>query len=179
MPRKEDRHTVEDRLMFMKLLEEGYSIKYINKTYGICKEDLNVLWIKYQRDGIAGLEYKRQICADGKFREMVVRDIKDNCLPLFAAAAKYDVSVTQIKTWNRAVREKGYQALYEYKPKGRPPKDMGRPKKKKPEEMTELERLRYENECLRTENALLKKVRALVEERNARLREIGQKPSKN
>lgn len=122
MSRKEDRHTVEDRLMFMKLLEEGYSIKYINKTYGICKEDLNVLWIKYQRDGIAGLEYKRQICADGKFREMVVRDIKDNCLPLFAAAAKYDVSVTQIKTWNRAVREKGYQALYEYKPKGRPPK---------------------------------------------------------
>ena len=56
---------------------------------------------------------------------------------------------------------------------------MGRPKKKKTEEMTELERLRYENECLRTENALLKKVRALVEERNARLREIGQKPSKN
>ncbi len=58
-------------------------------------------------------------------------------------------------------------------------KDMGRPKKKKPEEMTELERLRYENECLRTENALLKKVRALVEEREARLREIGRKPSKN
>ena len=56
---------------------------------------------------------------------------------------------------------------------------MGRPKKKKPEEMTELERLRYENECLRTENALLKKVRALVEERNAHLRETGQKPSKN
>ena len=32
---------------------------------------------------------------------------------------------------------------------------------------------------LKTENALLKKVRALVEERNARLREIGQGPSKN
>jgi hypothetical protein len=34
-------------------------------------------------------------------------------------------------------------------------------KKKKPEEMTELERLRYENERLRAENALIKKVRAL------------------
>jgi hypothetical protein len=56
---------------------------------------------------------------------------------------------------------------------------MGRPRKKKPEEMTELERLRYENECLRAENALLKKVRALVEEREARLRATGQKPSKN
>ena len=47
------------------------------------------------------------------------------------------------------------------------------------EEMTELERLRYENECLRAENALLKKVKALVEARDARLKEIGRKPSKN
>ncbi len=38
-------------------------------------------------------------------------------------------------------RENGYTALYEYKKPGRPPKDMGRPKKKKLEEMTELERL--------------------------------------
>ena len=41
------------------------------------------------------------------------------------------------------------------------------------------ERLRYENECLRAENALLKKVKALVEARDARLKEIGRKPSKN
>ncbi len=179
MPRKEDRHTVEDRLMFMKLIEEGYSIIHICRKYRICKDDLNVLWIKYQKEGIAGLEYKRNIHSTGTFREMVVRDIKDNCLTLFAAAAKYDVSVSQIKNWNRTAREKGYQALYDYKPRGRPPKGMGRPKKKNPEEMTELERLRYENERLRAENALLKKVRALVEEREARLREIGRKPSKN
>ena len=50
---------------------------------------------------------------------------------------------------------------------------MGRPQKnRKP--LTELERLRKEVQELKTENALLKKVRALVEERNARLREIGQ-----
>ena len=163
----------------MKLIEEGYSIIHICRKYRICKDDLNVLWIKYQKEGIAGLEYKRNIHSTGTFREMVVRDIKDNCLTLFAAAAKYDVSVSQIKNWNRTAREKGYQALYDYKPRGRPPKGMGRPKKKNPEEMTELERLRYENERLRAENALLKKVRALVEEREARLREIGRKPSKN
>ena len=93
---------------------------------------------------------------------------------------KYDVSSGRISAWKRIARVHGYDALAITRPRGRPPKnDMGRPRKKKPEEMTELERLRYENECLRAENALLKKVKALVEEREARLREIGRKPSKN
>ena len=46
-------------------------------------------------------------------------------------------------------------------------------------EMDELEMLRKRNEYLEAENALLKKVKALVEEREARLRAIGQKPSKD
>ena len=93
---------------------------------------------------------------------------------------KYNVSVAQIYAWRKIVRTKDYKALAEIKPRGRPPKnDMGRPRKKKPEEMTELELLRYENECLKAENALQKKVKALVEERDARLRGTGRKPSKN
>jgi transposase len=43
----------------------------------------------------------------------------------------------------------------------------------------ENEHLRKENERLRLENLLLKKVRALVEEREARNKAIGRKPSKN
>ena len=93
MSQKRNKHTSEDRLKYMEMLEKGYSINYICKRYGI--------------------------------------------------------------------------------------NDMGRPKKKKPEEMTELERLRYENEYLKAENALLKKVKALVEEREARQRGTGRKPSKN
>ena len=161
------------------MIEDGYSIKSISRDYGIDFKDLSALWIKYQREGPLGLRKKRYVRTDGLFREAVVRDIAENCLTLPEAAVKYDVSISRIKVWNKIAREDGYGALYKHKRIGCPPKDMGRPKKKRPEEMTELERLRYENECLRTENALLKKVRALVEERNAHQREIGRKPSKN
>jgi transposase len=43
----------------------------------------------------------------------------------------------------------------------------------------ENERLRKENERLRLENLLLKKVRALVEEREARNRATGRRPSRD
>ena len=173
------KHTFEDRLKYMELLEAGHSVKHISSRFGISHHLVDVLWEKYQKEGPSGLIKKQYAHTDGSFREMVLRDIENNCLPLFEAAVKYDVSVSQIKVWRRKVREKGHSALYEEKPRGRPPKDMGRPRKKKPEEMTELERLRYENERLRAENALLKKVKALVEEREARLREIGREPSKD
>ena len=161
------------------MLEGGYSINHITTHYGIGRDLLHSLWIKYQEDGPSALIKKKKIHADGALKERIVRDIQENFLTLYEASVKYDVSATRLTIWLRAVREKGYTALYEYKKPGRPSKDMGRPKKKKPEEMTELERLRYENECLRAENALLKKVRALVEEREARLRGTRQKPSKN
>ena len=173
------KHTYEDRLKYMKLLEEGYSVRHIATHYGISCHLLDVLWKKYQKEGPSGLIKKQYVLTDGSYRETVLRDIENNCLTLSEAAIKYNVSTSQIQAWKRKARESGYDALYETKRRGRPPKDMGRPRKKKPEEMTELERLRYENERLRAENALLKKVKALVEEREARLREIGRKPSKD
>ena len=173
------KHSYEDRLKYIKMLKAGYSVHYIHEHYGIGDGLLKSLWIKYQQEGLSALVKKPYIRADGSLKEKIIRDIKDNCITLHEASVKYNVSVTRLSIWLRLVREGGYAALYEYNKPGRPPKDMGRPKKKKPEEMTELERLRYENERLRAENALLKKVRALVEEREARLREIGRKPSKN
>ena len=173
------RHTESDRLHYMKMLEEGYSIDYIHKHYGIGITLLQSLWIKYQTDGPLVLIKKKNIKADGALKEKIVKDIEENGLTLTEASVKYNVSDGSLYVWLKLYREQGIKALYEMKPRGRPPKEMGRPRKKKPEEMTELERLRYDNERLRAENALLKKVRALVEEREARLRQIGQKPSKN
>ena len=179
MSKKYKKHSYEDRLKYMRMIEGGYSVNYIHRHYGINSEFLESLWIRYQEEGPAALVKKQYIKAEGVFKERVVRDIEENHIPLHEATIKYNVSVSSLSVWRRIVREHGYEALYQQKSIGRPRKDMGRPKKKRPEEMTELELLRYENERLRAENALLKKVKALVEEREARLREIGRKPSKN
>ena len=180
MSKKRKKHGYAQRLKYMHMLEEGYSINYIHERYGISHQLLSSLWVRYQSEGPSGLLKKQNVKADYTFKIQVLRDIEENHLTLVDASLKYDVCSSRISAWKRIARVHGYNALAIIRPRGRPPKnDMGRPRKKKPEEMTELERLRYENECLRAENALLKKVKALVEEREARLREIGRKPSKN
>lgn len=180
MSKKLKKHGSSDRLHYMHLIEDGYSFKYIRKHYKINETYLALLWARYQYEGVSGLERKQNVKADYVFKTKVIRDIEENDLTLVDAALKYNVSTSRIGVWLRIARTQGLNALSITKPRGRPLKNaMGRPKKKKPEEMTELERLRYENECLRAENALLKKVKALVEAKEARLKEIGQKPSKN
>ena len=180
MSKKYRKHGYAERLKYMHMLENGFSQTYIEKHFGIGKRLLGYLWARYCSEGPSGLLKKQNVKADYTFKVQVLRDIEKNHLTLVEASLKYNVSDSQIIVWKRIAKTHGYESLAIIRPRGRPPKnDMGRPRKKKPEDMTELERLRYENECLRAENALLKKVKALVEEREARLREIGRKPSKN
>ena len=172
------KHNYEQLLHYMHLLEKGYSVWSIHRRYGINNELLKRYWESYQRYGPSALHKKKRTVVSPVVRFQAIREYENNELSLREVLIKYDISETAFYTW-RQEYSKGRLEQIGSRPKGRPPKDMGRPKKKKPEEMTELERLRYENERLRAENALLKKVRALVEEREARLREIGRKPSKN
>ena len=162
------------------MLENGFSVKYIKTHFGINHQLLEYLWARYQSEGPSGLVKKQNIKADYAFKLQVVRDIEENHLTLVEASLKYNVSDSQLYQWRKIAANQGYDALAITRPRGRPPKnDMGRPKKKKPEEMTELELLQLRVKELEAENALLKKVKALVEAREARLKEIGRKPSKN
>ena len=172
------RHSYEDRLKYMKMLEEGYSVKYIHKHYGIDKTLLSCLWKRYQTDGPSALIKKKSCHLTVEEKLEVIADYEEKHLSLSDIMLNRGVSRFAITSWRKLYASGGKEALRD-KPNGRPRKDMGRPKKKKPEEMTELERLRYENEYLRAENALLKKVKALVEEREARLKGTGRKPSKD
>ena len=171
------KHTYEARLKYMKMLERGYSINFIRVNYGIDDRLLTCLWEKYQVEGPAALLKKKNCDLTVEEKMKVVEEYEKKHLPLSDIMLKHGVSASAIRSWCLLYADGGKEALR--KPRGRPRKAMGRPKKKKPEEMTELERLRYENEYLKAENALLKKVKALVEEREARQRGTGRKPSKD
>lgn len=174
---KRKKHGYVECLKYIHMIKEGRSIHSIHVEYGINENRLHVLWNQYQLQGKAGLLKKKNIRADYSLKKKVVLDIDENHLTLHAASLKYGASSQRISVWLQQYRTGGLAALNSTKRRGRPP-GMGRPQKdSKP--LTELERLRKEVQELKTENALLKKVRALVEERNARLREIGQGPSKN
>ena len=172
------KHDYGALIKYMRMLEEGYSIHSISDKFGIGNKRLQYLWILYQTYGSSVLHRKHYAQINIKLKQQIIRDIEKNHLTLVQASLKYGVSAARLSVWLRVFREQGIDALLITKKRGRPP-GMGRPRKKTFEEMTELERLREEVEYLRTENALLKKVKALVEQREARLREIGQKPSKN
>ena len=172
------KHDYEALLKYMRMLEDGYSINHICKMFGINHERLESRWLLYQQQGISALCRNKNIQASGELKQQVVLDLEKNHLTLVQASLKYGVSTGRLSVWLKVFREQGIDALLITKKRGRPP-GMGRPRKKKPEEMSELELLRVRVRQLEIENALLKKVKALVEERKARLRAIGQEQSKN
>ena len=171
----------EEWLFIFKKIDDGLSIKSLSKDLKIDVHEITIKYKGYQLYGDDIFE-KHQIRSYSALeKETIVRSFREEHLTLDDVAVKYNVKRDRIVEWNKIVREKGYSALQDSGAANlrRKLEAMGRPRKKQLSEMTEIERLRYENEYLKAENALLKKVKALVEEREARLREIGRKPSKS
>ena len=170
----------EDKLKAVKSYLSGLSEIQVTKLYGVNRTDLFIWVERYRQHGEYGLQRQPYFKATKELRLQIVSEHLIDFVSLTELSAKYLIGHTTISRWCKLAREQGYEHLALFKARGRPPKDtMGRPKKKKPEEMTELELLQLRVKELEAENALLKKVKALVEAREARLREIGRKPSKN
>ncbi len=160
------------------MMEEGKTLYQIRKTCRCNRTTLRVLWIKYQKYGPECLKRKKTTTLPISERIKAIQEYEKNKLSLLQILVKYDISEGAFMDWRKRYASGGANALLK-RASRKPPEDMGRPKKKSVEEMTELERLQQENMELKTEVALLKKVKALVEEREARLKEIGHKPSRN
>ncbi len=136
-------------------------------------------WVNaYRINGRKGLTLKNDGFYSGDFKLKVVQEIQELGLSLSQASAKHRISLSVLSEWRRQYEQNGASALFERKPRGRPPK-MKNSNPKNEGSPLDYQELLKENERLRIENDYLKKVHALIQKKENPKRGSKPKPSKN
>lgn len=170
--KKNDKYPI--KVAAVKMLDSGASMNAVCKELHVDGKSLRVWYSKYKEGGeLALLRPKREPHHSPEEKVRIIEDIVTNDLSLSDASFKHQVDAKTLGQWRKLYLESGAVGLM------RKRKSMAKKKVYTPEQLDELEMLRRRNEYLEAENALLKKVKALVEEREARLRATGRKPSKD
>ena len=171
------KHSFEKRLEVVQRYLNGEASTYLEKESGIDHSEIVVYALRFQRDGIAGLEDRPNRWWTATEKRAAVMDYVNESLTLAEVAVEHDVSVGTLKVWLREYRLHGINSLKDrqFFPRLR---SLMAKLQRDPAKMTK-EELQDLVKDLAAENALLKKVKALVEKREAQERETGSKPSKN
>lgn len=171
------KYELETKLKAVRLRKSGKGSSTIGRLLGVSSSQV-LRWVNlYNKGG------KKALC---KVRKDVDLSTKAECVRMVIEKnysceqvfMRYNVGRSTLARWVSKVRETGDYAILQ-RNKSHKYTTMGRPRKKQLEEMTELERLRYENAYLKAEVDLLKKVKALVEAREQSKRKTGHTSSTN